>query len=113
MASQFLPIASIQALDTLFERSFTEPIVIFKHSNSCGTSAYVYEIMSEVPGVIHLVTVQESRDISNAIAERTGIRHQTPQAFVIINGEIAYSSSHYNISPQTITDKISKLSTIN
>ena len=91
MAASFNPIDSIEELDTLFERSFTEPVVLFKHSNSCGTSAYVFEIMSEFKGDIHLVTVQERRDISNAIAERTGIRHQTPQAFVIVNGEIAYS----------------------
>lgn len=110
MTSQFLPIASIEALDKLFERSFTEPVVLFKHSNSCGTSAYVFEIMSEVVGDIQLVTVQERRDVSNAIAERTGIRHQTPQAFVIVNGEIAYSSSHYNISPEAINDMVSKLS---
>jgi bacillithiol system protein YtxJ len=109
MTSQFLPIASIEALDTLFERSFAEPIVIFKHSNSCGTSAYVHETMSEVPGTIHLVTVQDHRDVSSAIAERTGIRHQSPQAFVIANGEVAYSASHYNILPEAITATISQI----
>jgi thioredoxin 1 len=113
MNSQFRPIASIEALDTLFERSFAEPVVLLKHSNSCGTSAYVFEIMSEVPGDVHLVTVQERRDISDAIADRTGVRHQTPQAFVIVDGEIAYSASHYNISPQAITDKVFELSTRN
>lgn len=113
MTSQFLNIASIEALDTLFKRSFTEPVVLFKHSNSCGTSAYVFEIMSEVSGDVHLVTVQERRDVSNAIADRTGVRHQTPQAFVVVNGEIAYSASHYNISPAAITDMVSKLSTRN
>lgn len=113
MNSQFRPIKSLQDLDILFAHSFTEPIILLKHSNSCGTSAYVFEIMSEVPGDIHLVTVQERREISNAIADRTGIRHQTPQAFVIVNGEVAYSASHYNISPEAITGKVSKLSTRN
>lgn len=107
MNSKFQPIASIEALDPLFDRSFTEPVVLLKHSNSCGTSAYVFEIMSEVPGDIHLVTVQERRDISNAIADRTGIRHQTPQVFVIVNGEIAYTASHFNISPDAIGKVIS------
>lgn len=113
MNSKFRPVESLQDLDILFAHSFTEPVVLFKHSNSCGTSAYVFEIMSEVPGDVHLVTVQERRDISNAIADRTGVRHQTPQAFVIVNGEIAYSASHYNISPEAITDKVSKLTTRN
>lgn len=112
MTSQFLPIVSLEALDTLFERSFTEPVVIFKHSNACGTSAYVFEIMTEVPGDIHLVTVQENREISNAIAERIGIRHQTPQAFVIVNGEIAYSASHYNVSPEAISKTVSEKNVI-
>lgn len=107
MSASFRPIDSIEELDTLFERSFAEPVVVFKHSNSCGTSAYVFEILSEVTGEIHLVTVQERRDISNAIADRTGVRHQTPQVFVIVNGEIEYSASHYNISPEAIGKVIS------
>lgn len=113
MTASFHTIESLQDLDMLFARSFTEPVVLFKHSNSCGTSAYVFEIMHEVPGDIHLVTVQERRDISNAIADRTGVRHQTPQAFVIAGGEIAYSASHYNISPEAISNTVSKLSTGN
>ena len=71
MNSNFKNISSLESLDELFQRSAIEPIVLFKHSNSCGTSAYVHEIMATVPGDVHIVTVQERRDVSNAIAERT------------------------------------------
>lgn len=109
MNSNYQNIASLETLDDLFQQSAAEPIVLFKHSNSCGTSAYVHEIMAEVPGNVHIVTVQERRDVSNAIADRTGIRHQTPQVFIIKNGEVAYSASHYSISPDDIAKTIASL----
>lgn len=109
MKSNYQNIASVESLDELFRLSAVEPIVLFKHSNSCGTSAYVHETMATVPGDVHIVTVQERRDVSNAIADRTGIRHHTPQVFVIKNGEVAYSASHYSISPDEIAKTIASL----
>lgn len=98
----FKDIGSIDELDRLFEDSKEAPVVIFKHSNMCGTSAYIHEIIGEVPATINRVTVQESRDISNAIAARTGVLHHTPQVFIIRDGKVVHSSSHYSISPEII-----------
>ncbi len=109
MNSTFQAISSLESLEDLFQLSLNEPVIIFKHSNSCGTSAYVHEIMAEVPGKVHIVTVQDRRDVSNAIAQRTGILHQTPQVFVVKNGEIAYSASHYSITPDAIAKTIASL----
>lgn len=109
MNSNFKNISSLDSLDELFRLSAVEPIVLFKHSNSCGTSAYIHEIMAAVTGDVHVVTVQERREVSNAIADRTGIRHHTPQVFVIKNGEVAYYSSHYSISPDDIAKTIASL----
>jgi thioredoxin 1 len=104
MGPEFINIGSIDELESLFERSGAEPVVLFKHSNSCGTSAYIHEIMGELPMAVHVVTVQERRDISNEITSRTGILHHTPQVFVIKNGEVVYSASHYGISPEQIAE---------
>lgn len=102
----FKDIGSIDELNRLFEDSNEAPVVIFKHSNSCGTSAYIHEILGEVPATINRVTVQNSRDISNAIATRTGVLHQTPQVFIIRDGRVVHSSSHYNISPERIAENL-------
>lgn len=102
MGKEYVSVGSIDELDRLFESSNVEPVVLFKHSNSCGTSAYIHQVMSEVQLPVNIVTVQERRDISNAIEQRTGIRHQSPQVFVVRNGKVVYSASHYSISPEAI-----------
>jgi bacillithiol system protein YtxJ len=48
------------------------------------------------------------RDISNAIAEKTGIYHQSPQAIVLVNGEVKYQDSHSEISARRILKSLEK-----
>ena len=100
--AEFKEISSGEKLDELLAASADEPVIIFKHSNTCGISADLYEQVSSLDHVINLVTVQISRGISNEIESRLGIRHQSPQAFVIKNGKAVYNASHYAISPEDI-----------
>jgi bacillithiol system protein YtxJ len=48
------------------------------------------------------VVVQHSRSVSNAIAERTGIRHESPQAILLKGGEVVYHASHYDVTAEDI-----------
>ena len=72
-------------LEQLLDRSQTNPIFVFKHSTQCSISTQAYEefidFVEGVPGLIcGTVLVIENRKLSNAIAERFGVRHQSPQA---------------------------------
>ncbi|MDI1241699.1 MAG: bacillithiol system redox-active protein YtxJ [bacterium] len=98
---------SIEKLDTLFERSNTEPVVLFKHSNSCGISAHVFETVQEIDSDLNVIVIQENRALSNEVAVRTGRSHQSPQAFVLWNGEPIYHATHYGIDPVAIERAIS------
>lgn len=100
--AEFKEIRDTGNLDALIAASADEPVIIFKHSNTCGISADLYEQISSLDHVINLVTVQVSRGISNEIESRFGIRHQSPQAFVIKDGKAVYHASHYAISPDAI-----------
>jgi len=102
MSANFVKIESIEQLDALFESSFTAPVALLKHSNSCGISSHVLELVSEAEGTVNVVVIQEHRPISNEIAERTGHRHQSPQAFVIKDGKAIYHATHYGIDPVNI-----------
>ena len=102
MSANFIKVESLGDLDTLFKRSESVPVAIFKHSNSCGISAHVLETANDLDGDLNVVVIQEHRDISNEIAERTGHRHQSPQAFVIKNGKAVYHATHYGIDPAEI-----------
>jgi bacillithiol system protein YtxJ len=102
MPANFINLESIDRLDTLFSESHLRPVVLFKHSTRCGISSGVYREVSQVNGDINIVVIQTHREISSAIAARTGIRHESPQAIVLIDGEPVYHASHYDIEAEHI-----------
>ena len=104
MKANFIEITSNEELDDLFERSGERAIVLFKHSLTCPISAGVHREVSGVDADVHLVIVQHSRGVSNALAEKTGIRHESPQAIIIKDGKPVYHASHYNITAKEIEE---------
>lgn len=102
MTANIIAIESLQSLNEVFNESHARPVVLFKHSTTCGTSAHVLEMISTINSEINLVVVQSHRDLSNEIAAITGYRHHSPQAFVIKNGRPVYYATHYSIDPAAI-----------
>ena len=102
MKARFKEINSTEKLDELFERSNEEPVVLFKHSLTCPISFGVYEEISNADADINLVVVQTARNISTAIADKTGIRHESPQAIVLKDGKPVYHASHYDVTAEDV-----------
>jgi thioredoxin 1 len=102
MPARFYPVDTIDALDALIAESHGHPVILFKHSNSCGISAHLHYQLSSLDADVHIIVVQELRLISNAVVEKLGIRHASPQAFVISNGKVIYHATHYGIDPEEI-----------
>jgi bacillithiol system protein YtxJ len=98
----FVNIDSIEKLDKLFEASSDKPVLLFKHSITCPISTDASNQMSIVNGDVNIVIVQSSRAISNAIAERTKIQHESPQAIIIKDHKPIFQASHYNITTENI-----------
>ena|SRR5688572_6796176 len=97
MPANFIKVESIDSLDRLFKESFVRPVVLLKHSTTCGISSGVYREVGLVESDVNVIVIQMHRDISNAIAQRTGVRHESPQAIVLRDGKPVYSASHYDI----------------
>lgn len=106
MKAVFNEITSIEKLEEVFNQSNEKPVALFKHSTTCPISAQVYHEIKNVDGEINLVIVQTARNISNAIAERTGIRHESPQAIVIKDGKPIYHASHFDVTAEDVTNKL-------
>jgi bacillithiol system protein YtxJ len=98
----------VEELARLLEASQRRPLLVFKHSFSCGISA---EALDEI--LAHLdesrtdvnyamVTVQTHRDVSNAIARELGVRHETPQALLVLDGRVVWSASHFRVTAQAV-----------
>lgn len=102
MPAIFREIVTDDDLEDLFTLSFSKPVALVKHSNSCGISANVLFDLREIDAEINVLTVQTHRDLSSKIADRLAHRHQSPQAFVVKDGAAIYHATHYGIDPQKI-----------
>ena len=102
MAVQFIDLDTLERLDELIAESHTRPIFVFKHSSSCGISHDVLSQMEILDHEVHVIVVQESRAISNAVEQKLGTRHASPQAFVLRDGKPIYHATHYGIDPNEI-----------
>lgn len=93
-------------LDALTEKSKTVPQVIFKHSTRCSISSVAYQRLQKAPPPadvdFYFLDLLSYRQLSNKIAQRFGIPHESPQVLVIKNGECVYDESHLGISMHDI-----------
>ncbi len=99
-------IDSVEQFDRLIgsEDSFT----LLKHSVTCPISQAAYEeyekFCEENPTVkSYFLTVQDARPLSNYIAEKFEVKHESPQAFLFNNQNVAWHASHWKITTKTLT----------
>ena len=95
---------SMEQLDGIVEKSKTKPQFIFKHSTRCGISRMVisrfkndYQISGNEADLYYL-DLLDYRAISNAIADRFQVMHQSPQLVIIKNGVAVAHESHSGIN---------------
>ncbi len=108
MKARFNEIHDTKELDALIEKSNEQSVILFKHSTTCPISAGVYQEISSADADINLIVVQHARDVSAAVAEKTGIRHESPQAIILKNGKVVYHASHYDVTADEV-EKSSRL----
>jgi len=95
---------SVDQLDHIISASFKTPQLIFKHSTRCSISRFVladftrhFSYTANEFGVYYL-DILNYRAISNAIAERFEVQHQSPQLIVIKEGKEIAHASHEGIN---------------
>jgi bacillithiol system protein YtxJ len=106
-----MTIKQLQSIDELHE--FVQQPgkhLLFKHSTTCPISAKAHEefqeFVSENPTSAAIVHVIEDRPVSNQVAEDFGIKHESPQIFLIENGEVRWNTSHWKIKKETIKEAL-------
>ena len=92
-----------------FEQIINENKYVFvlKHSETCPISAnaidqfnkFLYE--RDMDG--YYLIVQEERELSDYIADKTGIKHESPQAFYFVNGNAEWDADHENITVASLS----------
>lgn len=91
-------------LSELIVESNEKDVLIFKHSTRCSISKTTLNRLernwkeSEIPNVKpYLLDLLTFRELSNAIATRFGVAHQSPQVLIISKGQSKYDRSHFDI----------------
>jgi len=108
----WVELTSIEQFNRLFEEN--KPFFVFKHSTRCSISSMAlnqfertYQLEDEMtPLFLDLIA---HREVSNYIAEQTGVYHQSPQLILINNKEVLYHASHEQISAKNIETTYEKL----
>ncbi len=113
VAFPWIELTSSEQLKQAIESSVEHPVVLFKHSTRCSISSMAKSRFesnwnTELTNVsIYYLDLIELRNISNEIAELTGVEHQSPQAIVLRNKEVIYDASHSEISAKAIENLLS------
>ncbi len=94
-----MPEQVLHSLDD-YERVLRSPrVLLFKHSPVCPISAAAREEYdawrTELPDVeTAFVDVIADRPVARGLAERCGVRHQSPQAILFEAGKPVWNASH-------------------
>ena len=109
----WVPLSESSQLDTLIKLSKTKPVLIFKHSTRCGISRMALKSFEKQYDLsadqieLYFLDLLNYRALSNEIATRFHISHQSPQVIVLQNEKVVYHDSHYQISVEEIKKVIS------
>ena len=106
-------LSDLEMLEAAIAESQERPVLLFKHSRSCGISC---EALDELHAHLEngdstvaykMIVVQSHRRISDTVSQRLGIRHETPQAILLKDGEAVWAASHFRITASEIARVIS------
>ena len=105
----WIPLTTIDQLDQIAAASFTKPQAIFKHSTTCSISKMALSRFEreEAPDAIdfYYLDLLNFRNISNAIAEKFQVNHESPQVILIKNEACVYDESHYGIMMDEVIEQ--------
>ena len=87
-------------------------IVLYKHSTQCGICDGALEEIEEYlknhsgGGEFYYLDLLAHRDVSNAIAQRLGVKHESPQAIFLDDGKVTSVLNHRAIRVRAIEEAL-------
>ena len=109
-------ITSPEDIDVLMEESFAHPVVVFKYSLTCSISYRASDMLEEKWKQHELdhvgfkrVNVIDDRPLSQELARRTGVIHQSPQLIIIEQGKAIFDTSHFRISYEDMKNVLDRI----
>jgi bacillithiol system protein YtxJ len=82
--------------------------VILKHSTRCGTSFFAKKNLDSIPEEqlgqvdLYIINVIRHRPVSKYLADKLGVRHESPQLFVVKGGQVQWHGSHMSVNERNL-----------
>jgi bacillithiol system protein YtxJ len=108
----WIPLTDLGQLNEISQLSNEKPVVVFKHSTRCNISRMALKQfeneydLSDNEVTTYFLDLIAFRDISNEIASRFNVVHQSPQLLLIVGGKSVYDVSHSSIDADELKSKI-------
>ncbi|MEZ4961507.1 MAG: bacillithiol system redox-active protein YtxJ [Saprospiraceae bacterium] len=102
------PLDSLTQVDHIVQRSYEVPCLVFKHSTRCSISFMAKMRLESNWGFSadqlepYFLDLIAFRTISNEMADRFSVHHESPQILLIKDGECILDASHMDISVDEI-----------
>lgn len=103
----WIALTDLGHLDEIIIDSNEKTIAIFKHSTRCSISRMAlkqfeneYNLDDKI--TLYLLDLLNHRTISNEIAVRLEVQHQSPQLILIKSGKAIYDASHSDIAAEDL-----------
>lgn len=111
-------LTSMEEMEAALKVSDDEPIIIFKHSTQCDVCSrasyrmnqWMEKSPNEVPKM-YFVKVIEKKPVSQALAKKLKVKHESPQVLLIQDGKSVWDTSHEDITVENIKKGMKRLDT--
>ena len=107
----WIPLQSLQQLEEILAQP--GPALLFKHSTRCSISNVALERLTKSSlsdlAPAYLVDLLSYRELSNAIATRLQVHHESPQVLLVKEGQCFYDESHLSITVAELEGELKKI----
>ncbi len=111
---EYSRLQSLSEIDELLTKSHDKPVLFFKHSLTCPISSagfrqyesFLADRSEDDDTIYTLIEIQNARDLSTEVARRTGVKHESPQALLVRNGEVTWHASHGSIQSEALRSAV-------
>ncbi|NOX36242.1 MAG: bacillithiol system redox-active protein YtxJ [Calditrichaeota bacterium] len=91
-----------EQIDAIFSDSQQQPTLVFKFSPRCSLSSYMWDLFldflrQQKAFPCWKIDVIAHRDVSQELARRTGVTHESPQVIILYRGKVVWHGSHWDI----------------
>jgi bacillithiol system protein YtxJ len=115
VAEQLVDLRSIEELNEALQESFERPVLLFKHSLTCPISSRAFrELQAYLDNAdsnirYKVIKIQNAYGVSNEVASKLRVEHESPQAILVRNGREVWNASHYDITAASLEEAIGSI----